>query len=43
MVFLPPGVAASSIAASGKIYAFGLEGEGRMSASDVETITGEAT
>jgi len=32
--FLPPGVAASSIAASGKIYAFGVEGEGGMQTTE---------
>jgi hypothetical protein len=31
--FLPPGVAASSIAASGKIYAFGITGEDRDQSS----------
>jgi hypothetical protein len=40
--FLPPGVAASSIAASGKIYAFGVEGEDRMQTPEAETISAEA-
>jgi hypothetical protein len=31
--FLPPGVAASSIAASGKLYAFGITGEGQDQSS----------
>lgn len=34
--FLPPGVAASSIAASGKIYSFGIEGESRHHSTKVE-------
>lgn len=36
--FLPPGVAASSIAASGKIYAFGVEGEDRIQTLELKTV-----
>ena len=40
--FLPPGVSASSIAASGKIYAFGVEGGDRMPTPEAEPIAEEA-
>ena len=40
--FLPPGVSASSIAASGKIYAFGVGGEDRVKTSQPETISADA-
>jgi hypothetical protein len=40
--FLPPGVSASSIAASGKIYAFGVEGEDRIQTAE-SVVSGVTT